>query len=41
MRWASQGRFQILKRLFPVVFGSDFIVLCRKDESERRLPLQL
>lgn len=38
LRWASQGRLQFLKRLFPSLFGADLIVLCRKAEPEPHLP---
>jgi SAM-dependent methyltransferase len=38
LRWASQGRFQFLKRLSPSFFGADFVVLCCKAEPEPNLP---
>ena len=38
IRWSSQGRGQLVKRLRPSLFGADFVVLCKKTEPERCLP---
>lgn len=41
LTWGSAGRFQMLKKWRPSIFGGDLMVLCRPGTPNLELPLQV